>query len=96
MSGPRLACNDRRLMDMAIRYKGDILGQLKEKGYSTARLRKEKVFGERQMQEFRSNGIIPYKALNRLCELLECQPGDFIEYVPDEAEKGPQEAPEGE
>ena len=68
---------------MAIRYKGDIMGQLKDKGYSTARLRKEKVFGERTMQEFRTNGVIPYKSIDRLCALLGCQPGDVLEYVPD-------------
>ena len=83
-------------MDLAIRYKGDILGQLKDKGYNTTRIRKEKVFGERQLKEFRHNGVIPYKALNRLCELLECQPGDFLEYVPDEAIDGSQELPEEE
>ena len=73
---------------MAIRYKGDIMGQLKDKGYSTARLRKEKIFGERTMQEFRSNGVIPYKSIDRLCSLLGCQPGDVLEYVPDDADGG--------
>lgn len=66
---------------MAIRYKDNILGALKDKGYSTARLRKEKIFGERTMQEFRTNGVIPYKTLNKLCELLDCDVGDIIEYV---------------
>lgn len=69
---------------MAIRYKGDILARLKEKGYTTTKLRKEKIFGERTMQEFRSNGVIPYKTLDRLCELLECNISDIIEYVPNE------------
>jgi len=68
---------------MSIRYKGDIMGQLKAKGYSTARLRKEKIFGERTMQEFRTNGIVPYKSIDRLCTLLNCQPGDILEYVPE-------------
>ena len=71
---------------MAIRYKGDIMGQLKAKGYSTARLRKERVFGERTMQDFRTNAEIPYKSINRLCSLLDCQPGDVLEYVPDAGE----------
>lgn len=69
---------------MSIHYKGDILGKLKTKGYSTARLRKEKIFGEKTMQEFRTNGIIPYQTLNKLCKLLECQPGDIMEYVEEE------------
>lgn len=68
---------------MAIRFKGDILGQLKAKGYSTSKLRKEGIFGERTMQIFRHNGELPYKSINRLCSLLGCQPGDVLEYVPD-------------
>lgn len=74
---------------MAIRYKGDILARLKEKGYTTTKLRKEKIFGERTMQEFRSNGVIPYKTLDRLCELLECNISDIIEYVPNENDDDP-------
>ena len=74
---------------MAIRYKGYILSRLKEKGYTTTKLRKEKIFGERTMQEFRSNGVIPYKTLDRLCELLECNISDIIEYVPNENDDDP-------
>lgn len=69
---------------MAIHYKGDILNKLKEKGYSTARLRKEKIFGEKTMQDFRANAIIPYKTIDKLCKILECQPGDIMEYVEDD------------
>ena len=72
---------------MAIRYKGDILGQLREKGYNTTRLRKDKIFGESTMQEFRTNGIVPYKSIDRLCALLGCQPGDVLEYVPESKEE---------
>lgn len=69
---------------MAIRYKGDILARLKDKGYTTSRLRKEKVFGEKTMQDFRKNAAIPYKTIDRLCKLLGCQVGDVIEYVDEE------------
>ena len=69
---------------MPIKYKGDIMGLLKENGYSSARLRKERVFGEKTMQDFRTNAEIPYKTINKLCELLHCQPGDIVEYVPDQ------------
>ena len=69
---------------MSIRYKGDILGALKENGYSSAKLRKEKIFGEKTMQDFRTNAEIPYKTLNKLCSMLGCGVGDIIEYVPDE------------
>lgn len=69
---------------MAIKYKADILARLKDRGYSSTRLRKEKLFGERTIQDIRTQAEIPYKALNRLCELLDCEIGDIIEYVQDE------------
>lgn len=69
---------------MAIHYKADILARLKEKGYTTSRLRKEKVFGEKTMQDFRRGAAIPYKTIDKLCALLGCGVGDIIEYIPDE------------
>ena len=30
---------------------------------------------------------IRFSTLNSICEVLECAPGDLIEYVPDETEK---------
>lgn len=27
---------------------------------------------------------LPMHALNSICEVLDCQPGDFMEYVPDD------------
>lgn len=69
---------------MAIRYKSDILGRLKACGYSAKRLRDEKIFGEKTMQDFRKRAEIPYKTLNRLCELLGCDVGEIIEYTKDD------------
>lgn len=73
---------------MAIRYKQGIMQALKDKGYSSARLRKEKILGERTMQEIRSQGTIPYKTLDRLCFMLDCRIEDVIEYVPDAHDDG--------
>lgn len=67
-----------------INYKCDILGSLKKIGYSTYKLRKEKIFGEATIQKFRNNEEINFKNLNKICTLLNCQPGDILEYVPDE------------
>lgn len=68
---------------MAIHYKGNILEQLKMRGYSSTRLRKERLFGQKTIQDFRTNALIPYQTINRLCALLDCQPGDIMEYTPD-------------
>lgn len=69
---------------MPIKYKIDIIEALKEKGYTSYRIRVEKIIGERQMQQIRNGEIVSVACLTKLCELLDCQPGDILEYVPDE------------
>ena len=69
---------------MPVQYKINVLAALKEKGYTTSRIRKEKLIGEATVQRLRHNQSVSYEVLAKLCELLDCQPGDVLEYVPDE------------
>ena len=66
-----------------IKYKIDLVQALKKIGYSTYKIRKEKIFNESQLQQMRENKILAQDALNKVCTLLDCQPGDILEYVPD-------------
>lgn len=66
---------------MPIIYKIDILSALKDKGYSTYRLRKEKLLAEGVIQSLRDNKMISLENIGKICELLNCQPGDILEYV---------------
>lgn len=66
---------------MAIKYKFDILTALKNKGYSSYTIRKEKIFGEATLTKFRNNQPISSDVLDTLCRILKCQPGDILEYV---------------
>lgn len=66
---------------MSIRYKMDILAELKEKSYNTNRLRKEKLLGESTIQQLRENKLVSWNNIDKLCRLLECQVGDIVEYV---------------
>lgn len=65
---------------MPIKYRVDILGALKEKGYTTYRLRKDKLLAEGVIQSLRDNKAISLDNIARLCDLLDCQPGDLLEY----------------
>lgn len=65
---------------MPIKYKIDVLAELKNAGYSSYRLRQDKIFGERTIQRFRNKEIVSADNLATLCELLNCQPGDILEY----------------
>ena len=69
---------------MPIKYKREIVPALKDAGYSTYKLRQEKLFGERTIQKLRDGEIVNAENLALLCKLLKCQPGDLLEYVPDE------------
>ena len=67
-----------------IKYKIDIVETLKSNGYNTNRIRQEKIFGEATMTKFRRHGQLNINDLNKLCKLLDCQPGDLLEYIPDD------------
>lgn len=71
---------------MPIKYKIDILVGLKEKGYSTYRIRKNKLMGEATVQKLRNKEPVSWENISTICKLLECQPGDIMEYVEDETE----------
>lgn len=64
-----------------IRYKMDILLALKEAGYNTTKLRKEKLLAEGVIQSLRESKYISLQNIDKICGLLDCQPADLIEYV---------------
>lgn len=69
--------------DFLIRYKIDVIQALKQIGYSTYKIRKEKIFTESQLQQMRDHKLLTQDALNKVCTMLDCQPGDILEYIPD-------------
>ncbi|MBR1930352.1 MAG: helix-turn-helix domain-containing protein [Lachnospiraceae bacterium] len=62
-------------------YKFDVLETLKESGYNTTRLRKEKLLGENAIQSLREGEMVGIIALDKICRLLDMQPGNIIKYV---------------
>ena len=66
---------------MALRYKIDILSAIKNKGYSTTRIREEKLIGQSYLQQLRHGELVSWKTIDTLCRLLECNVGDIVEYV---------------
>ena len=70
---------------MPLQFKVDILETLKEKGYSSYTLRKENILSQSTIQKLREGKGLAWDNIERLCMLLDCQPGDLIEYVKDAA-----------
>ena len=60
----------------------DILARNNKTYYS---LRKDKIIGTETIKKLQQGyGIIDTRTINNLCEYLNCQPGDLMEYIPDE------------
>lgn len=72
---------------MPMRYKVDVIATLKEAGYNTSTIRKEKIMGEAMLQKIRSGQMVSWATLETICSLLGCQPGDLIEYIPAEVQE---------
>lgn len=71
----------KKVMKMPIVYKIDILKTLKDKGFSTYKLRKDKLLSEGVIQSLRYDKTISLDNIAQICALLDCQPGDLLEYV---------------
>jgi len=57
---------------------------LKEKGFNTTRIRREKIIGQGTLTAIKNGtGGLDAKTISKLCALLDCQPGDIMEYVAD-------------
>lgn len=68
-------------------YKFDVLETLKESGYNPARLRKDKLLGENAIQSLRRGEMVGMIALEKICQILDMQPGNIIKYVNDREDK---------
>ena len=80
---------------MAIKY-DKLFSLLKEKGITPYVLRRDKVVGVATLEKLRGNTVktktgematdgVGARVINNLCAYLHCQPGDIMEYVPDNA-----------
>lgn len=70
-----------------------IIPALTAAGYNPARIRREKLIGEKYMTALRHGHAPSHGLLDTLCRLLDCQPGDLIAYVPDNAPAAEQAPP---
>jgi len=68
-------------------YKVDIMKELANKGYTTTRIRREKLISESTLSRIRKKETINTTTINDLCIMLRCQPSDIIEIVPTDEEK---------
>lgn len=65
---------------MPLKYKIDVLAALISAGFSTYRLQKDKLLSQSTIQKLRDKEPISWANIEKICKLLNCQPGDILEY----------------
>lgn len=68
---------------MPLQYKVNVLTELKNKGYNTNKIRTEALLSQSTLQKLREGKGVSWDNIETLCRLIECQPGELIEYLPD-------------
>lgn len=56
---------------------------MKEKGLTTYKIRKGHIVTEGTLQKLREGKNVTTDSIGAFCEALNCQPGDLMEYVPE-------------
>lgn len=60
-----------------------LLELMKRNGITSYTIRQNNIIGQATLQKIKNGGDIDTRTIAKLCKLLDCQPGDILEYVPD-------------
>lgn len=61
-----------------------LLKLLKERGITSYTLKRDNIIGQATFKKIKEGGDIDTRTIAKLCQLLDCQPGAIMEYVPDD------------
>ncbi len=62
-------------------YKIDVIETLKESGYNSTKILRENLLSQSAMQKLRRGEMVGIKSIEKICELLDMQPGNIIKYI---------------
>lgn len=60
-----------------------LLALMEQKGVTSYTMKKDNIIGQATFKKIKDGGEIDTRTISKLCALLDCQPGDIMEYVPD-------------
>ena len=68
------------------RFKIDVFEAMKNSGYNTTRIRRERIVSENALMSIRNGKVPGIHSLDAICNILNCDIGDLIEHIPDREE----------
>lgn len=70
-----------------IKYKIDIMEELKKRGYNQTRIQKEKLISGQTQQNIKAGKPVSLQTINDICIMLKMKIEDVIEVIPTDQEK---------
>ncbi len=64
---------------MPIKY-DKLIAMMQEKGITSYTIKRDKIIGQATYKKILEGGDIDTRTIAKLCNLLNCQPGDILEY----------------
>ena len=61
-----------------------LLQPFEERGITSYTVKKDEVISQASYKKIKEGGHIDTRTIESLCAYLHCQPGDLMEYVPDD------------
>ena len=65
-------------------YKIDVIKEMNKRNIRVIDIRKQGIIGESQMTKIRKGIVVGLNVLEILCKILDMQPGEIVEYIPDD------------
>lgn len=64
---------------MPVKY-NKLIALMKEAGITSYTVKRDKIIGQATYKKIMEDGDIDTRTIAKLCEVLNCQPGDILEY----------------
>ena len=59
---------------------------MNERGINSYTCKRDNIIGQATYKKIKEGGDIDTRTIAKMCEVLNCQPGDLLEYVSDDSE----------
>lgn len=60
-----------------------MIERMNDRGITSYTVKRDNIIGQATFRKIKEGGDIDTRTIAKMCEVLDCQPGDLLEYVPE-------------